>query len=142
MAIERFFVKEMTIKEQAYVLEKEFRRNIRQNDWEIIRRDPITRLTSLGEVTYFRTYFKNKKTGERCYLLDTLIGFEKNEYLTEDAIARMFDEAADSSYRKGGANACLSSIAVSKETVMEKLHPLCFPLLETPDEKSQSKLYI
>ena len=32
MAIERFFVKEMTIKEQAYVLEKEFRRNIRQND--------------------------------------------------------------------------------------------------------------
>lgn len=32
MAIERFFVKEMTIKEQAYVLEKEFRRNISQND--------------------------------------------------------------------------------------------------------------
>ena len=32
MAIERCFVKEMTIKEQAYVLEKEFRRNIRQND--------------------------------------------------------------------------------------------------------------
>lgn len=103
------------------------RRNLRP-DWEIIRRDPITRLTSLGEVTYSRTYFKNKKTGERCYLLDTLIGFEKNEYLTEDAIARTFDEAADSSYRKGGANACISSIAVSKETVMEKLHPLCFSL--------------
>lgn len=32
MAIERFFVKEMTIKEQAYVLEKEFRRNIRENE--------------------------------------------------------------------------------------------------------------
>ena len=118
------------------------RRNLRP-DWEIIRRDPITRLTSLGEVTYSRTYFKNKKTGERCYLLDTLIGFEKNEYLTEDAIARMFDEAADSSYRKGGSNACISSIAVSKETVMEKLHPLCFPLLETPDEKKSVKtLYI
>ncbi len=52
------------------------RRNLRP-DWEIIRRDPITRLTSLGEVTYFRTYFRNKKTGERCYLLDTLVGFEK-----------------------------------------------------------------
>mgnify|MGYP004510636345 CR=1 FL=1 len=117
------------------------RRNLRP-DWEIIRRDPITRLTSLGEVTYSRTYFKNKKTGERCYLLDTLIGFEKNEYLTEDAIARMFDEAADSSYRKGGSNACISSIAVSKETVMEKLHPLCFPYLRLLMKKiSQNFIY-
>lgn len=97
------------------------RRNLRP-DWEIIRRDPITRLTSLGEVTYFRTYFRNKKTGERCYLLDTLIGFEKNEYLTEDAVARIFEEAVDSSYRKGGTNACISGAVVSKETVMEKLH--------------------
>ena len=118
------------------------RRNLRP-DWEIIRRDPITRLTSLGEVTYFRTYFKNKKTGERCYLLDKLIGFEKNEYLTEDAIARIFDEAADSSYRKGGENASISGISVSKESVMKKLHPLCFPLLEAPDEKKSVKtLYI
>ena len=118
------------------------RRNLRP-DWEIIRRDPITRLTSLGEVTYFRTYFRNKKTGERCYLLDTLIGFEKNEYLTEDAVARIFEEAADSSYRKGGTNACVSGAVVSKETVMEKLHPLCFPLLEAPDEKKSVKtLYI
>lgn len=109
-------------------------RNLRP-DWKIIRRVPITRLTSLGEVTYFRTYFKNKKTGERCYLLDKLIGFEKNEYLTEDAIARIFDEAADSSYRKVGTNTSISDGSVSKETIMEKLHPLCFPLLEVPDEK-------
>lgn len=118
------------------------RRNLRP-DWEIIRRDPITRLTSLGEVTYFRTYFKNKKTGKRCYLLDSLIGFEKNEYLTEDAVARVFDEAADSSYRKGGMNASISGIAVSKETVMDKLHPLRFPLLEVSHEKRTVKtLYI
>lgn len=32
MAMERFFVKSMTIKEQAYVLEKEFRQNIRKVD--------------------------------------------------------------------------------------------------------------
>ena len=118
------------------------RRNLRPK-WEIIRRDPITRLTSLGEVTYSRTYFKNKVTGERCYLIDQLIGFEKNEYLTEDAIARIFDEAADSSYRKGGMNASISGISVSKETVMDKLHPLKFPLLEKPNErKTVNVLYI
>lgn len=37
------------------------RRNLRP-DFEIICRDSINRLTSLGEVTYLRTYFKNKKT--------------------------------------------------------------------------------
>ena len=57
---------------------------IRQNkylrkDWEIIRRDQVSRLTSLGEVTYSRTYFKNKKTGERSYLLDSLMGFTPKE---------------------------------------------------------------
>jgi hypothetical protein len=111
--------------------------------WEIIRRDPITRLTSLGEVTYKRTYFKNKETGERRYLVDELMGFGKKEYLTEDAVARIFDEAADSSYRKGGMNASISGSPVSKETVMDKLHPLKFPKLKTPDEKRVAQvLYI
>jgi hypothetical protein len=108
--------------------------------WEIIRRDPISRLTSLGEVTYSRTYFRNTETGERSYLLDALMGFEKHEYLTEDAIARIFDEAADSSYRKGGMNASISGATVSKETVMEKLHPLKFPELETQESKREAHI--
>lgn len=112
-------------------------------DWYVIRRDPVTRLTSLGEITYNRTYFKNIKTGERSYLLDRLMGFEPGERLTEDALARIFDEAADSSYRKGGMNASISSASVTKETVMEKLHPLQFPPLPEPEEKKQVKtLYI
>lgn len=114
-----------------------------RSEWEIVRRDPISRLTSLGEVTYCRTYFKNKRTGKRCYLLDALMGFDKNEYLTEDAIARIFDEAVDSSYRKGGMNASIAGAPVSKETVMDKLHPLKFPILEAPkSKKSVPVLYI
>jgi hypothetical protein len=109
-------------------------------DWEIIRRDSISRLTSLGEVTYTRTYFKNKETGERSYLLDELMGFGKHEYLTEDAVARIFDEAADSSYRKGGMNASISGDWVSKETVMDKLHPLKFPCLKISDTKRKARI--
>lgn len=67
--------------------------------WYVIRKDEITRSTSLGNVRYHRTYFKNIKTGERSYLLDRLLGFEKGQRFTEDADARIFDEAADSSYR-------------------------------------------
>ncbi len=112
-------------------------------DWLIIRRDTVSKLTSLGEVTYKKTYFKNKFTGERAYLLDRLMGFSQNERLTEDAIARILTEAADSSYRKGGLNASVSGDYVSKETVMDKIHPLQFPEMEAPKEKRTAKvLYI
>lgn len=56
--------------------------------------DKVSKLTSIGEVTYKKTYFYNPQTGERCYLLDRLLGVEEGERLTEDAIARIYDEAA------------------------------------------------
>ena len=49
----------------------------------------------------------------------------------------------ESSYRKGGINACIGEQEVSKETVMNKLHTLEFPLLEPLKEKRRvSLLYI
>ena len=113
-------------------------------DWYVIRKDEITRTTSLGDVRYKRTYFKNIKTGERSYLLDRLLGFEKGQRFTEDADARIFDEAADSSYRKGGINVSIDeNVVASKETVMDKLHPLKFPKAKPLKEKrSVPLLYI
>lgn len=111
--------------------------------WNVVRRDEVTKLTSLGEVRYKKTYFHNPQTGERCYLLDRLMGFSAGERLTEDAVARIYEEAADSSYRKGGMNASISGAAVSKETVMEKLHCLQFPKEEEGKDKKQAEtLYI
>lgn len=118
------------------------RKELREG-WQVIRRDEVTKLTSLGEVTYKKTYYYNPQTKERCYLLDRLMGFERGERLTEDAIARIYDEAAESSYRKGGMNASISGMPVSKETVMEKLHSLKFPQVQEAEEKRQIKtLYI
>lgn len=114
-----------------------------RKEWEIIRCDQVSRLTSLGEVTYKRTYYKNKKTGERRYLLDDLMGFGSKERMTEDAVARILEEAVDSSYRKGGDNVSISGNSVSKETVMDKIHPLRFPELKYEGEKRKVKiLYI
>ena len=111
--------------------------------WQVVRRDEVKKLTSLGEVRYKKTYFHNPQTGERCYLLDRLMGFTAGERLTEDALARIYEEAAESSYRKGGMNASINGVPVSKETVMEKLHSLRFPETERPKEKRQVKrLYI
>ena len=111
--------------------------------WYIERCDETKLLTSLGEIRYSRTYFHNKETGEYCYLLDQLMGLEKHARISEDAEARILEEAVESSYRKGGIHASIGEQEVSKETVMNKLHALEFPLLEPVKEKRKvTRLYI
>lgn len=118
------------------------RKDLRKG-WYIERRDETKLLTSLGEICYSRTYFRNQETGEYCYLLDQLMGLEKHERISEDAEARILEEAVESSYRKGGINVCIGDQEVSKETVMNKLHVLEFPILEPLKEKRKvSRLYI
>ena len=112
-------------------------------DWHIVRRDETTLLTGLGNVTYHKTLFKNKHTGEYEYLLDRIMGIERHDRLTEDAEARILEEAVQTSYRRGGENAAISEDMVSKETVMNKIHELQFPKVEPqPEKKALKYLYI
>lgn len=114
-----------------------------RSEWYIVRRDETTLLTSLGSVTYHKTLFKNKFTGEHEYLLDRIMGIEKHARMTEDAEAKLLEEAVQTSYRKGGESASISSEVVSKETVMNKIHTLTFPCVEPQAEKKALKyLYI
>ena len=111
--------------------------------WYIERRDETKLLTSLGEIQYHKTYFHNTETGEYCYLLDQLMGLEKHARISEDAEARILEEAVEGSYRKGGINASIGEQEVSKETVMKKIHALEFPKWKPLDEKRKaSRLYI
>ena len=111
--------------------------------WHIVRRDETTLLTSLGSVTYHKTLFRNKQTGEHEYLLDRVMGIEKHTRLTEDAEAKILEEAVQTSYRRGGENAAMTEDVVSKETVMNKIHSLRFPKAEPqPEKKALKYLYI
>jgi len=116
----------------------------RKQKWHIVRRDTTSLLTSLGEVTYQKTLFKNKKTGESSYLLDQLMGLESHVRMTEDAGARILEEAVESSYRKGGERSSILGDRVSKQTVMNKVHALKFPEYKAPkaEKKQVSYLYI
>lgn len=97
------------------------RRSMRP-EWYIVRRDETSLLTSLGSVRYHKTLFKNKGTGEYAYLLDRIMGIGKHVRMTEDAEAKILEEAVRSSYRKGGENAAITEEdMVSKETVMGKI---------------------
>ena len=117
------------------------RKDLRKG-WYIVRRDETSLLTSLGEVVYHKTLFKNVATGESCYLLDQLMGLEHHARITEDAEARILQEASESSYRKGGASASINGESISKEAVMNKLHRLEFPALKTVEKKELRTLYI
>ncbi len=112
-------------------------------EWYIVRRDETTLLTSLGNVRYQKTLFKNKATGEYEYLLDRIMGIGKHARMTEDAEAKILEEAVKSSYRKGGENAAITADVVSKEAVMNKIHTLQFPKAEPqPEKKTLKYLYI
>ena len=117
------------------------RKDLRRG-WHIVRRDETSLLTSLGEVVYHKTLFKNVVTGDSCYLLDQLMGLEHHARITEDAEDRILQEASESSYKKGGANASINGESISKEAVMNKLHKLEFPALKTEEKKELKTLYI
>lgn len=108
----------------------------RKEGWEIVKTDTKELTTSLGAVTFEKTLFKHKETGEECYLLDRVLELEKHGRLTEDAQARLLEEAVQSSYRRGGEAASLDDGAgVSKQTVKNKVHGLKFPPPLAPEEK-------
>lgn len=103
--------------------------------WSIIKRDPKEMITSIGTVKYEKTLFINKKTGERRYLLDDILGLDSHERISEDALAKMFEEAAQTSYEKAGIETCSNNDRVSRQTVKNHLHGLKFPEPESSAEK-------
>ena len=132
------------IKETFESMDEELRESgLGKTNWVISRKDETSLITSLGTVKYHKTLFKNKETGACEYLLDRIMGLESHVRMTEDAEAKMLEEAVDSSYRKGGTKASISD-TVSKQTVKNKIHDLKFiPMVNNVERKKQvDYLYI
>ena len=73
---------------------------------------------------------------EELEMYDTFLREHKHARITEDAEAKILEEAVQTSYRRGGLSASITEECVSKETVMNKLHALEFPKnTEKPKEK-------
>lgn len=76
--------------------------SLRQKNWTVEAHHTETLTTLLGNVTFKRTLFLNKGSQERTYLLDHIMGLKPRQRLTEDAVARILEEAVQTSYEKGG----------------------------------------
>ena len=105
---------------------------VRKKNWVVESHMQKQLTTSLGEVRFEKTLFTNKNTGRSEYLLDRIMGLKRNERLTEDAKARLLQEAVQTSYRRGGEAVSLTS-EVSRQTVKNKIHSLKFPKKEKPE---------
>lgn len=113
----------------------------RKEEWKIEAHSKKQLLTHLGNVVFHKTLFENKVTGETGYLLDRVLGLEKNERITEDAEAAMLEEAVQTSYRRGGEQASILD-RTSKQTVKRKIHRLQFPQQWTAPETKRTVEYL
>jgi hypothetical protein len=114
---------------------------IRLKNWVIESHETKQLITSLGAVTFNKTLFTNKETNTSEYLLDRILGLERNERITEDAEAKMLKEAVQTSYRRGGEETSLTT-EVKKQTVKNKIHKLEFPKNEEKQEKKKEVEYL
>ena len=72
----------------------------RKEKLSVVRKDCKQLKTSLGDIVFQKTLFKNKADKHSAYLLDTILGMSSHERLMEDAEQKLLEEAAESSYRK------------------------------------------
>lgn len=96
------------IKESLETMDQMLQKSpIRVENWVIKSHSSKHLITSLGDVVFNKILFTKKVTGKSEYLLDRILGLERNKRLTEDAEARLLEEAVQTSYRRGGEEASL-----------------------------------
>ena len=75
----------------------------RKEGWYIERRSQEKTLSTVfGDVTYERTYYKKKSTGEYAYLSDERLGIEVHDRMDMSLKAAIVEKASDMSYEKAG----------------------------------------
>lgn len=105
---------------------------VRKQSWVVERKgDPKTLTTSLGDILFFKTLYTSKSERNEegkmveCYLVDKVLGIDPNQTMTEDALANVYKEAVQTSYRKAGEMA--SPEGITKGAVKDILHAIKFP---------------
>ena len=116
----------------------------REGRYAIQRNDKRTIISSVGDITFDCTYFKKiSKEGGYSYLLEDMIGLERNERFTEEAEVILLTEALKTSYKEA-TRVLPSKQQISKTTVMNKVHSLVeeMPYKELKEIKKVEYLFV
>lgn len=99
----------------------------RKERYYVEKHDHKQLVTSLGTIDFKKTLFCDKAAQDKMlYILDEVMGMEKHQRMTDDAVANMLEEAVQTSYRKAGESVNPTG-DVTKSTVKDILHDLQFP---------------
>lgn len=116
---------------------------IRKKEWEVVRKDKTSLLTSFGNIKYKRTYFKSKKGDGYRHLVDEIVGIGPHDRVSADVVINAVEEAVDTSYRKAGIKASYTD-EITKQAVMNKIHEIEIKEAPIPIKKKKDikRLYI
>jgi hypothetical protein len=96
----------------------------RKKNWYVERIKDINSLaTTMGLVTYKRTYYTHKKTKEYAYLSDELVGIETHQRKDLNVATMLVSKATDKSYQQVADETSFCGIH-SKTTVMNEIRKL------------------
>ena len=117
----------------------------RMKKYNVQRRVMRTLISTVGDVTFEETVFRDRKTGEYRRLLGELLRLPEKERFTSLAEAKLINEAEVHSYQRAADAFSTSQHKVTKVSVMNKIHAIeeIMPEPEAPVEKKQQRyLYI
>jgi len=115
---------------------------IRKKTWQIERKNQRkTIATKFGDVTFERTYFKNKISGEYAYLADVHFGLTSHQRLSENVQTEILENVVDLSYEKSCKRACGMSRQTAKNLVHNTNNKL-LKVLPIPPKTRIERLYI
>lgn len=119
------------------ILCKDSWRKLRYN---IVRHDQRTLITSVGDVVFESTYFKEReRKGSYHYLLEEMLGLEVHERFSEAAEVAILTEAMKSSYEEA-AKVIPSKSEITRTTVLNKVHGIAENIpAEEPYKKKKSR---
>ncbi len=96
----------------------------RKRNWLVkSKADPKKLATIFGEVSYKRTYYENKRTGEYSYLSDEAVGIKAHEKIDTSLKAKLIEEAIHIPYRSSGEEAA-EAVKLTGQTVMNSIREL------------------
>lgn len=96
--------------------------------------------TIFGLLIFYRTYFRDKRNQEYVYLVDQAVGLESYKRVSGTVAVELVEHAQESSY--GESSRHVTGEAISRQTVMNRVHSLKNLKIEPAEKRSVNILHV
>lgn len=117
----------------------------RKSNYNIQRKDRRSLISTVGDIEFEHTLYKNREDGTYQYLLDEMLNLPRHERLTTMAEAKILNEAEVYSYQHAAESLRTKNETITKTTVENKVHAIedLIPEEESlPEEEKKTVKYL